>query len=322
MPNLIVTFEQSQRGSSCFAQERHLARGPGSPTHMAWGDLVTAINYFEQAREPVVPLVGGEPGLHPEIVAICRYVLARRLRVEIQTAGLLDAALVDALGAALAPEKSHCLVLVRPEGERLQGETEGQARFFEVLGGVSSLSCCVDRPDADLGFLLELISIHRLRRRIRLSLRHPADGGSGGSLSPDRFEMLAELVARLAARCEREDVILELDCGFTLCDFSDAHLGALARAGTELSFRCGPIIEIAPDLTTWACFPLHELAPQPLEQHQSFAALRAFFAEAVRSEMSARGFCGVHSQCDGCRHLARGRCAGGCRAHGLPEAKP
>jgi hypothetical protein len=303
--------------SCCFAQERHKALSPDEPWFISWKNLVTAVNYFAEAREDTVTVLGGEPFLHPDFINVYRYLQARGFTVRMLSNGCMSHEKIEALLRVVVLEKSRFIINVNEEPDRL--ETKMQDAFFRELGMVSSLSFNLQGPDHELDFLLDLIGEYQLRPRIRLGMAHPIAGELGEFVTPAQYGDISEKITNLAKRCDQQGVIVSLDCGFTLCDFTDEQLGTLRRSNANLKFRCGPIIDIGPDLNTWACFALSNLRPQPLEEFPGFGALRKFYAEYIRAETRKRGFAGVYEKCEACRYRKRGQCTGGCRSYAFEE---
>jgi len=319
MPNLLLTYKCNRNCPYCFAQERLKSLDPDEPLFISWKNLVTAANYFEEAKDPVITVLGGEPTMHPEFVDIYRYLLARRFTVKMFSNGCMSNEKIEALLAALVPDRSRFIINVNEERDCADFETKMQQRFFTELGMACSLSFNLFRPDPDMDFLLDIIGEYQLRGRIRLGLAHPIAGEPNDFLRPEQYAGISEKIAKFAKRCDHQGVVLSLDCGFTLCDFTDEQLGTLLRANANLKFRCGPVIDIGPDLNTWACFPLSKLRPQPLEEYPGFAALRKFYAEFIRAETHKRGFTGIYKKCEPCRYRKRGQCSGGCRSYAFEE---
>jgi radical SAM protein with 4Fe4S-binding SPASM domain len=319
MTNLLLTYKCNRSCPYCFAQERQKAQSPDGEMYLPWSNLVTAVNYIVEDRQDMVSVLGGEPTLHPEFVDIYRYIVARDLTVKMFSNGCVSHEKIEALLKALNPDKSRFIINVNEERDRQSFETKMQAEFFRELGMVSALSFNLFRPDPDLDFLLDLIGEYQLRRRIRIGLAHPIAGEPNAFLRPEQYADIAARLADFARRANHQDVNLSLDCGFTLCDFTDEQLGMLHRTGAIMRFHCGPIIDIGPDLNTWACFPLSSLRPQPLEEYPSLQALKKFFAEYIRSETRQRRFAGVYKKCESCRYLKRNMCSGGCRSYAFEE---
>lgn len=319
MPNLLLTYKCNRNCPYCFAQERQKALNPDQDWFISWKNLVIATNYFEEAKNDVITVLGGEPTMHPDFINIYRYLLARNFTVKMFSNGCMSHEKIEALLGRLVPDKSRFIINVNEERDRADFETKMQQQFFGELGMASSLSFNLFRPDPEMDFLLDIIGEHQLRRRIRLGLAHPIAGEPNDFLSPKQYVDIFETITRFAKRCDQQGVMLTLDCGFTMCDFTDEQLGTLLRAKTKLNFNCGPIIDIGPDLNTWACFPLSKLRPQPLEEYPSFGALRKFYADFIRGETRKRGFAGIYKKCEPCRYRKRGQCSGGCRSYAFEE---
>jgi hypothetical protein len=109
------------------------------------------------------------------------------------------------------------------------------------------------------------------------------------------------------------------DCGFPICAFTDAALGAFVKSSATFHWRCAPVVDIGPDLSVWPCFPLSRYNRQSLVDFDSMDQLVQRFTDLVRTE--TRGVVGMYDACDDCEHLEC-RCTGGCLANFIGHPEP
>jgi hypothetical protein len=165
------------------------------------------------------------------------------------------------------------------------------------------------RPDFDLGFVVDLVNRFGLQRTLRLGIAHPVVGAGPNLLPPDA---LGEAIARLCAHrplLDRFNVKIGLDCGFPTCRFSDEQLGWLLRHCGQARFGCGPAIDIAPDMSVYACFPFSRYHRKSIFEFDDLKAVSDHFQgvmKRIRLETA-----GIYRECETCRHLEDGLCSGG-----------
>ena len=125
-----------------------------------------------------------------------------------------------------------------------------------------------------------------------------------------------ENVEKNFKKMEKLDIVPGFDCGFPLCMFSDEELGKIYKYTLgQLSFQCGPAIDIGTDMSCWACFPLSNFHKKSIFDFNSYRELHDFYEyemQKVRSEVR-----GIYRECDFCDNYKYNICSGGCLAHVL-----
>lgn len=317
MAHILLTDHCNRRCPYCFAKER---LADEQHTNMAYDDFVTAVDFLVSSGEPGITLLGGEPTLHPNFAKFYRYLIRRQLNVLIFTNGCAETQVVQELRRCLEAEQTHFVVNVNGPDDREQWEDRRQDEFFTAFGKACGLGLNLYRPDLDLSFAFDYLDRHELRPDVRVGIAHPLVGHDNVHLPPDGFRKANAMLAEFVRECDRRDVLVTLDCGFTLCDFSDADLGAIARAQARFEIACGPIVDIGPNLLCWPCFPLSELDRVPLTRFADLAEIKQHFAHIVGEKVQARGHTGLYAECGDCRYHERGRCSGGCLAHAFKSS--
>lgn len=101
-----------------------------------------------------------------------------------------------------------------------------------------------------------------------------------------------------------------------MCIFTDEELGKLFKHTMgNVNFRCGAAIDVGPDLSVWACFPLSGYNKHSLlefQNHEELCHCFADFHNSIRIEVG-----GIFEKCDSCQHRIKGLCSGGCLSHSL-----
>lgn len=129
----------------------------------------------------------------------------------------------------------------------------------------------------------------------------------------DRYRKTGRTVARLARECFKENILVGLDCGFTLSLFSEEEIGLLVKQGEGFKAVCRPVIDVGPDLDIWHCFPLTEVLNMRMEFFNNRREMATYYNRLV---LPYRGI-GSLPECQTCQHLRLGQCTGGCLAHAI-----
>jgi len=320
MPQILLTDYCNRRCPYCFAKE-HLS--DREHTNMRYEDFVRVVDFLVDSGEQEARLLGGEPTLHPDFADFYHYVMQRGLHAMIFTNGCAPEATVDDLCTRIAPERTHFVVNVNAPEDRQDGEDEKQGYFFSHLAEVAGVGLNMYRPDLDPMFLFDVIEQYGLRPDIRVGIAHPIVGTGNMHLATSDFRRVHQRLADLARICDERGAKLTLDCGFTLCNFTDEELGVFVRSQVELNTACGPIVDIGPNLDVWPCFPLSSLKPARLEDFDSVRQLKEFFYREVSTAVvQERGHTGIFTECAACRYRERGNCTGGCLAHAFTDEPP
>ena len=284
--NILLTSVCNRACRFCFAASTMAQRSsPPQPRYISEADFATALAFARTSGLRGIGLLGGEPSLHPRFLDLLEQSLQAGLDVTVFTNALWPADVLERAMKRLDRESPHptYMVNVHHPADAASSGWAAQQQFFERLGRHTALSYTVTGTD-DITFLVRTIDRYGLKRHVRLGVALPGADGPGKCLGLEDYRSLAGPIVRLADACDRRDIVLSFDCGFTLCMFETADIGKLYLAGARFSAeRCGPVLDVGTDLSVWACFPLATIAPR--------VSL---------------------SQCIDCRFLRRGQCSGGC----------
>lgn len=312
MVNILLTNKCVRQCPYCFAG-REMARSAATE-FLSLENVVYLADFLRRSGQRRVSLIGGEPTLHPEFVDIVLYFLARHFEVTVFTSGLLSDARLFEVETYLAKASPNRLTFVcnvndpaltpatDDAGERL-------ARFLEIAGRWSMLGFNIYRDDFSLDFAFDLFRRYDLKRTLRLGLAHPTASAENAFLSVERIGPAIARLQGFKAEFQRLGIAPSLDCGFPLCQFSDADLGWLVRLGGRANFTCRPAIDITPDMEVYACFPLATRERASLFTFDTLEAMMAHFAGQHARLRADRP--GIYDACGTCDDRARGTCAGG-----------
>jgi radical SAM protein with 4Fe4S-binding SPASM domain len=311
MANLLITNRCNRKCSFCFAQKR-LSRG--SPTaeavQMSRKDIRNIMDFLKRSGDRQLRLLGGEPTLHPEFADIVSEGLAENFHVHVFTNGMMAQETADFL-ARFPSDKVSILCNVSPQARDSQKQINRLEYALDRLGERVALGITLTAPEFDIDPLVKRIKRFKLRNRIRIGLAEPIVGADNDFLPLHLYRETGRMVVRLAQACFRENILIGLDCGFTLCMFSEEEIGLLTKQGEGFKTICQPIIDIGPNMDIWHCFPLSEILNTRLELFHNRQELVDYYKKLTHPY---RGI-GTIPECRTCRHLRLGQCTGGCLAH-------
>jgi hypothetical protein len=125
-------------------------------------------------------------------------------------------------------------------------------------------------------------------------------------------------LADFAQKAAQQGICLEFDCGFVPCMFPAEALDALGEAAETLGRRCNPVLDVLPDGTVAACYPLADLGRLALPQNRSAKWLQEQFETRLRIYRSI----GLFRDCSLCQLFQDKRCRGGCLAAAMTRLRP
>jgi MoaA/NifB/PqqE/SkfB family radical SAM enzyme len=312
MANILLTSKCTRSCPYCFA-EREMSSSPDQI--LSWENLIYLADFMAASGERNISLLGGEPTLHPQFVDFVLYLLQREFRVNVFTNGIMSShrlmELKEHLGAV--PNERLGFVCNLNNPEQTDAPLEQQKRveeFLGLMGPWTQPGFNIYRVDFDLEFLFDLVNRYGMKRRLRLGLAHPVPGASSAYIKPGEIGPAMERLYSYRALFEGFQLDFGPDCGFPLCKFSDEQLGWLYRMGkVDMRFKCGPVIDITPDMSVYACFPLSNLSRRSIFEFDNLGQVADFFTEThrkIRAEAK-----GIYPECDGCEQMNKGICSGG-----------
>ena len=316
MANVLLTETCVRSCPYCFAKQ-YMTEADVQDS-LSWDNLIYIVDFLESSGEKHISLLGGEPLLHPQIAEIIIYLNHRGFFVTVFTSGVMPDNKFDSFAQkllSLGPELKLSFVCnVNEPRLSPKSELEKVYRFFSVFGEKCTLSFNIYRLDFKMDFLLSYIIDYGLGRHVRLGLAHPIPGAKNKYISPSDFHEVKDSLMDYFDKMSELDIIPGFDCGFPMCMFSDEELGKVFKYTLgQMTFQCGPAIDIGTDLSCWSCFPLSNYNRKSLFDFNNFHELHDYYENKmheVRCEIR-----GIYPDCDNCKNNKMGICSGGCLAH-------
>jgi len=325
MANILLTQQCVRSCPYCFAKQ-HMDDSEAQQ-RISWEDLIYIADLFEVDRSNHLSLLGGEPTLHPDYVDFVLYLAERKFHVTTFTCGIMSPKRLEEAVTHLKQldDKQYNFVcnLNHPDMST-DKETERIEAFMKEFGQQTTLSFNIFHLDFDMQYLVDYITKFNLVPHIRLGLAHPIPGENNKIIHPKDFDTMVERLESFMPQMIENNVSVGFDCGFAMCNFTDAQLGKflrLARSGDgrSIKFVCNPALDIGPDMTVWSCFPLSRYHKKSIYEFNSVQEILEYyrdFHKKVREEQT-----GIFKECADCHFKECGLCAGGCLAHILNKTE-
>lgn len=321
MPNVLFTQYCTRTCAYCFAKKHMTESSPDDV--ITWEDLIYLADFFENSGEKRFQILGGEPTLHPAFNQMVIYLIERGFNINVFTNGIMSESKL---------EEARVLFLDIPN-ERLSftcnlnepktsanslAELETVKRFLRTFGNRIIPGFNIYRKNFNLEFLVQYINEFGLNKIIRMGLAHPISNKKNNFIEINDIEYILQRLFDYIPLFERFRVRPGLDCGFPLCKINNKHLGWLYRhAGGHYDFGCSPVIDIGPDLSVWACFPLSGFHKKSIFEFNSISEIKDYYFNLHKTLRTEVG--GIYEECDNCRYREENLCKGGCLSHSLSE---
>jgi radical SAM protein with 4Fe4S-binding SPASM domain len=323
MANLVVARACNLKCPYCFARSYFQSQQRASKSPFISMEVFEQqLDFLERSGIDEIRLIGGEPMLHPQFPELIRRARKRNKHILVFTNGLVGEEALDSL-LSLPPETCTLLVNMNTSGEEDGSglhRSIGPRRqaVLRQLGRRAVMSYTIYTPVFDLMPIQNMLLEAGCLKIIRLGLAHPTRSGRNEYLNPGKYALVGVRIAAFARIAAQQGIILDFDCGFIPCMFSDEDLETLCQSGANIGWHCNPILDIDLDQTVFFCFPLEDLAIASLKDGMDAAQLRAQMAAQVRSYDAV----GMYKECSKCPLLLNGECTGGCLANKLMRLRP
>lgn len=306
--NILLTDYCNRHCSFCFGGG-YIKRTAQAGEFLTKENLDKILPYALENHDKVVTLLGGEPTMHPDVLEMifrCREV---GLNVQMFSNGIIPQNVLESLSEKTDPDWFNVTINYRHAKIAPQKEIEAVENSFRNLGARANVGATVYEKDQDLDYLWEAIDRFALRRIIRLGISNPASVGENDSISPDQMNIYGETIVRLSEQCEKREILLGFDCGFTPCMFTPDQFRRLFESASFPKLeRCKFAIDVGPDMSVWPCFPLLKTVRVPLLDFKNLHDLREYFNEMLAPYFSF----GMLGECPECKYFKKEKCQGGC----------
>ncbi len=312
MSNISITLSCNRKCGYCFA------RGLGGETgHMSPKVFAQALDYLERSGIRRVPVLGGEPTIHPLFGRFLDMIERRGLDLLLFSNGHMPSEALARLKRFPA-QRLGILMNVEPAACQPELKDTRPRQVLESFGQAVVLGCNIHHPGISPAPFLPLIKTFGLARSIRLGLAHPCVGVENRFLHPRHYRTVGRELGVFARRALEQGVGIEFDCGFVPCMFSQEDLELFAVVGDPPGARCNPLPDFLPDGRVIPCYPLAHVCQTSCLPADASLSVRARLSE----HLAVYGQTGIYGECGLCPLRQQGLCNGGCRAAALRRARP
>lgn len=313
MANLEISNICNLKCPYCFASTHmEAAQITHTPRFIDTKTLEERLDFLEHSGIEQVRLIGGEPTLHPHFAEIVQRIRRRAKLLIIFSHGIIPE---RSLATLLTMSSHECMVLVNTNSTRTNNgpspsENARRYKVLKQLGARAMLGFNVYKTSFQLDHLLPIIEETGCQREIRLGLAQPMLAGENAYLHSKQYRTVARKIVEFAQHAASSGVHVEFDCGFVRCMFAPEEIALLKQTGTDVAFRCNPILDI--DIVGMAshCFPLTGVIEAPIANQPTATAIR----ELLTTQVQAYRVAGIYPECSTCPFKQRGECTGGCLA--------
>ncbi len=303
MINLFVTYRCNLSCSYCFAKDLQA----DFPEDMSLKRFERLLDWMRPAPPSAVGLIGGEPTLHPHLVAMLARLAEENIPAVIFTNGLFP----EGLAERLAPLAANFVVNANDPAAYPPALATRLAANLERLRDLEAnlvFSKNFHKGGLDYGYLLEALDRYGARA-VRYDISRPSGSGKNEHFTQEDTREIMAHVAGFVKACEEKGVRTGLDCSVRLCDLRDDDRRYLERASMKFSGVCHPSMDIHPDLSASYCLPMRDVRVPDVTAFANQEALMWHFAKLARPIRQAN----VGADCLECKDFMR-RCQGGCMA--------
>jgi MoaA/NifB/PqqE/SkfB family radical SAM enzyme len=306
--NLAVTAVCNLTCPYCFAADLAGAVPPHE-RFVSRAEFERMLDFLDRSGIDEARLLGGEPTLHPDFIALAEAARKRGKRLIVFSNGLMRHEVLDYL-ASLSAEDGCVMVNVGSPATVPDGVHRRQVEALRRLQERAVISFNLYRLDLEMAFLLDVVAETGCYPLIRLGLAQPCLSAGNIHIHPTQYRAAARKITAFAEQAAESGVRIDFDCGFVRCMFTNAELATLRRCGMEPVFRCSPILDLNTVGEVIHCYPLADLCTLTLDDQVTADVLR----HAFEGEIAPLRLLGIYPECSACPLKAEGMCSGGCLA--------
>ncbi len=277
MANILLTTRCNLRCKYCFAQEKLSTK----LKHMSLENVRKVITFLKHSEFPLFRVMGGEPTLHPNFIEILRMALDENFGIDVLSNATWTEKCGEFFNRIPSTHLRFLLNIDHPDSYSPKIWTAVR-RNMEMLRGRSGITLSFNlfekRPQGD--YIIDLADEFEIKH-IRLSLSLPVLNAENSFLPIEELPQIVPYIMEFVEKAENRGIAVRFDNAIPLCMFTNEQAGKLLLHGVidlYRNARCEPIIDIGPDLSVWSCFCLSSLANRRLEDFDTLADAKQYYA--------------------------------------------
>lgn len=247
MPNLVLTYRCDNHCEYCFGAAHR------NPQDFTLAQVRQLLPLLKSMNAGSINIVGGEPTLNRDFLAVLRLLLEEGLQVHIFTSGRFSPHLMQELQVVQEGQFTFC---VNRSAVPVPLEV---VELYRRMGYKVHLSATVFQVNQCLNHLLHEIEAYHLERRYRLGIALPVwPDRRNVHVNTSDYPFIAEMLFRFIQSGVERGIKPFFDCGFPLCFFDAEQKDFFRSNAIDVVSQCGTIPDLCPDSRAIPCFPLDE----------------------------------------------------------------
>lgn len=311
--NVLFTNLCNRNCPYCFAKPK-LSTSGATEDFISLENLMTLIRFLKKSKSDSLGVLGGEPTLHPRFGKFMKILISQGFSLSIFSNGIINKDVVDFLKDRVGGNWIMTVNIHHPDSYA-RSEKLLLMRCLRVLHKRIALGFNIYKLNFNADFMIGLIDRYNLKRRIRLGIANPIVGEDNLHIPFKLHKKLADRIVSFAQKCDKSDIAIEFDCGFTLCSFSESQIGKLFYCNAIFNSHCSGGIDMGPNLDIWRCFSTSNIWRKRLSDFKNLSEVQRFYFRKISSFRKV----GTTYECLKCKYLLRSQCSGGCLAHTLKQ---
>ena len=251
MLNLFVNYDCNLACDYCFV--RGLSRK--HPLRIAGEDFQRFCGWAACHRLSLLGILGGEPTLHPRLVAMLQQLRSIGVASVLFTNALYAN---DALAAELAANTAAVVVNYN-EPEQYSGQQWEilQRHIGQLVAAGARVSFSKNFSPGHTAFAYLIEGCERFGiTRVRYDVSRPNGVWANNHFARGKEREVVQTLLAFVHRAEQAGILTGLDCCLPLCDFTTAELKWLREHSLRFAGVCQPSLDVQTDLSVSYCMPL------------------------------------------------------------------
>ncbi len=309
MANLYLTHKCKRGCPFCFARDV-LKDSNNVDEILTLDDIELLLNHFK-GQYSNIGLLGGEPLLYPYLMDTIKLLHKHHIYVKIFTSATIECP-KELEQYYLENGHINFIVNVGDRNSYNDIQFKNLETFFKKFHSTSVLSYTIFDITKDISTsLFDMIQKYNLVKQIRTGIALPIYNGGNKYIPLNDYRKIGDFFCSYSDEAAKRGIVINMDCGFVACMFTDKQLGHIIMNGVKTNFSCGPVTDIGPGLKTWHCFPLFQKGRINALEAKNARELE----QSLREQLTVEGeLNGIYQECSTCKQFIMNVCKGGCKS--------
>ncbi|AFA47471.1 radical SAM protein [Acetobacterium woodii] len=303
MLNLFITYQCNFNCDYCFIQ----GFGNEYPMVMDKKEFNKLCGWLEKHKVPTLGILGGEPTMHPDLVAMLEQLNEVGVAPVLFTNGLFKKELRKPLAESVVNfviNYNDPSMYTTKQWQQLQENIKG----LKEQAARVSFSKNFSKGKISYDYILAAAAQYGISNiRYDISRPNPLTANNYFNLE-DARELVSQILEFVRA-CEQQNIHTGLDCCIPMCYFTEEALDYMRHVSMKFSGICHPSIDIQSDLSATYCIPMKNTNLADITEFNGEMEVLTYFNQQVREIRKKAS----QEQCVSCDKFGR-QCQGGCLA--------